>query len=286
MMPSVAELTYFLEVSKTLNLSKAAQHLDMTQPALSRAIQNLEESVGATLLIRHAKGVKLTPAGQKVLLQINPLLQCWQNTKAQALASHHQVQGQIKLGCHSAVGLFIHGFIAELLATYPALDIELKHATSNEITQAVIDLTIDIGIVTNPIQHPDLIISKMCDTDITLWARTEKRKHLNTNESILICDPDSYHTQEILKKCKSANIKFTRILKVSSIEVIASLVANGCGVGILPACFVTSLYADKLRRLPDAPFIKNDLYLIYRNEYRGIEMFKVIVKKIKEWVKK
>jgi len=138
-MPSVAELTYFFEVSNTLNLSQAAKNLGISQPALSRAIQNLEASLGTTVLIRHSKGVKLTPAGNKVLLQIKPLLQTWQNTKLQALASHHQMQGQIKLGCHSTVGLFIHGFIAELLEKYPALEIELRHAPSDIITQAVIN---------------------------------------------------------------------------------------------------------------------------------------------------
>src|SRR4029079_18670568 len=140
----------------------------MSQPALSRAIQNLESTVGTSLLVRHSKGVKLTPAGQKILLQIKPLLQSWQTTKLEALASHSEVQGQIKIGCHSTVGYFIHGLLTELLEKYPALDLEIRNATSDIITQAVIDLNLDIGIVSNPIHYPDLILRKINETDITL----------------------------------------------------------------------------------------------------------------------
>jgi len=287
MMPSVSELTYFFEVSNTLSLSHAAKNLSISQPALSRAIQNLESTVGAALLIRHAKGVKLTPAGQTILLQIKPLLQNWQNTKLQALASHNQVQGQIKLGCHSTVGLFIHGFITALLEKHTALDIELKHASSDVITQAVIDLKIDVGIVTNPIQYPDLIIKKISEKDITFWVGSGKRniQNLYSEEAVLICNFEAPYTQSLLKKCKTCDIKFKRILKVNSIEVIASLTAHGCGIGLLPSCFTRTLYANKLERVPNVPVIKEDFYLIYRKEYLDVVAFKTVIEFIREWAR-
>lgn len=284
-MPSVSELTYFFEVSNTLNLSLAAKNLCISQPALSRAIQNLESTVGTALFIRHAKGVQLTPAGQTVLLQIKPLLQNWQNTKLQALASHHQVQGQVKLGCHSTVGLFIHGLISELLEKHEALDIELRHAPSEVITQAVIDLKVDIGVVTNPIHYPDLIVKKISEKDITFWVGPGEREiqNLHSEQAILICDPEVYYTQLLLKKCKAANIKFKRILKVNSLEVVASLTANGCGIGLLPSCFTRTLYASKLKRIPDAPVTKEDVSLIYRKECLDVTAFKTVLEFIKEW---
>lgn len=285
MMPSVAELTYFFEVANVLNLSQAAKNLTISQPALSRAIQNLESSVGTELLIRHAKGVKLTPAGQQILLQIKPLLQSWQNTKLQALASHNEAQGHIKLGCPSTVGLYLHKGVGELLEKYPALDIEIRHASSDVITQAVINLNIDIGLVTNPVHYPDLIIRKISETDITFWVGAGKRKiqDIHSDAAVLICDPEIPYTKLLLQKCKSENIKFNRILKVNSLEVTASLTANGCGIGILTSCFIKTLYANKLNRLPDLPVINTDLYLIYRKEYLNIAAIKTVVETIKKW---
>lgn len=287
MMPSVSELTYFSEVANSLNLSKAAKNLSISQSALSRAIQNLELTVGTALLIRHSKGVKLTPAGQKILLQVKPLLQNWQNTKLEALASHNQMQGQIKLGCHSTIGLFIHGLLAELLEKHPTLNIELRHAPSDIITQSVIDLSIDIGIVSNPIPYPDLIIQKIYESDITFWIGDGNRniQNIHKTEAVLICDPEMVHTQLMLKKCKTSNIKFNRMLKVNNLEVVASLTANGCGIGLLPSCFIRSIYANKLKRVPDFPTIKKDLYLIYRKDFLNILAFKTVIYAIKEWAK-
>lgn len=285
MMPSVTELSYFLEVTNVLNLSLASKNLGISQPTLSRAMQSLEAMVGTDLLIRHKKGVTLTPAGKKILLQTKPLLQNWQSAKLQALAAHEEVQGHIKIGCYSAVGGFLHGIIAELLEKYPKLNLELLHDYSDEVTQQVIDLNVDIGIVSHPIQYPDLIIRKICDTETTLWigAGTSKLQNLNSGEAVLICHPEAIHTSLMMQQCKLANINFDRIMKVGSIEVIAHLTANGCGIGLLPSCYLQSMYPDKLKRIPDAPVIKDELHLIYRKEHLNVQAIKTVIETIKTW---
>jgi DNA-binding transcriptional LysR family regulator len=287
MLPSAAELSYFLEVANTANLSHAAKNLCISQPALSRSIQQLEATIGTSLFIRHKKGMALTPAGKKILLQAKPLFQQWQQTKRQALASHQKVEGHIKIGCHSTIGLFFHVFLPELLETYPQLDIELCHHTSDIITQQVIDLTIDIGIVTNPIHYPDLIIRKISETDTTLWVGKGKHKiqDINADEAVLLYHPDVRHTAIILQKCKAANITFKRMMKVNSIEVIANLTANGCGIGLLPSCFTQTLYANKLKRIPNIPVVTDELYLIYRKEYLEVQAIKTVINTIKRSIR-
>lgn len=99
----------------------------------------------------------------------------------------------------------------------------------------------------------------------------------------MICDPEIHYTKLLLQKCKTLNIKFKRILKVNSPEVIASLTANGCGIGLLTSCFTKTFYSDKLKRLPNVPVIKNDLYLIYRKEYINIAAIKSVVETINKW---
>lgn len=287
MMPSVAELTYFFEVANTQNVSRAAQILCISQPALTRAIQNLEKTVGTDLFIRHKKGVTLTRAGKRILLQIKPLLQCWQNAKLQARASHQHVEGHIKIGCHTTVGLFMHEILLDLLEQHPQLNIEIYNSASNIITQQVIDLSIDIGIVTNPMPHPDLIVRKISQTETTLWIGLKKSQlqNIHSNEAVIICNPNFRHTQLIFHKCKVANLKFKRMLKVSSVEVIANLTANGCGIGILPSSFIEHLYAGNLNRIPNVPVITDELYLIYRKEYVNVQVIKTVISAIKKWTK-
>lgn len=285
MMPSAAELSYFFEVTKTQNLSRAAKNLCISQPALSRAIQNLEATVGTTLFVRHQKGMTLTRAGKRILKQIKPLLECWQNTQLQARAAHQQVEGNIRIGCHTTIGIFLHEILLDLLDKYPKLDIEVYNSASDIITQQVIDLSVDVGIVTNPIQHPDLIIKKISQTETTLWRgiRKSKKQDVHSDEAVIICNPNFRHTQLIFQKCKIANLKFKRILKVSSVEVIANLTANGCGIGLLPSSFIQSLYANKLTRIPKVPVVIDELYLIYRKEYINVQIIKTVIATIKKW---
>src|SRR5690348_9278165 len=98
MMPSSHDLTYFLEAAASLNFSRAAERLGITQPSLTLAIQRLENSVGAPLFFRSKKGVTLTQPGKQLMLHARELLQQWELVKGQVLASASEVQGCFTLG--------------------------------------------------------------------------------------------------------------------------------------------------------------------------------------------
>lgn len=70
---NTAQLRYFLELARTLNYSAAAQNLYMTQPTLSRSIMALEDEIGAKLFFRDSGNVTLTPAGQLLRQELEPL---------------------------------------------------------------------------------------------------------------------------------------------------------------------------------------------------------------------
>lgn len=283
MLPSPAELEYFLEVASLLNLSRASERLRISQPSLSLAIKRLEKSVGTQLFIRHQHGVTLTQAGKQLLLHARQLLQDWENTRSQALASHQEVQGYFTIGCHSTIAIHtLSELFPTLLENNPKLEIQLKHDISRIIMEQVISLSIDIGIVANPIKHPDLIIIKLCDDDVTFWTGPGARKiqNIHSKEAIILCDPDLTQTQSLLK-AKKNNIIYSRLIKINSLEVVANLTAKGCGVGILPTRVAQSLYPHKLKRILNSPLYHDEICLIYRNENRDIQAIKTIVKAIK-----
>lgn len=200
MIPSSTDLTYFLEVASLLNLSRAAETLGISQPSLTLAMQRLEASVGTSILIRQKRGVTLTKAGKQLLAHARSLLEQWDSIKSAALASTYEVQGCFTLGCHPSVALYsLPHFLPGLFQKYPNLEIQLHHDSSRKITEKVINLSIDIGIVINPVKHSDLVIKKIGDDVITFW-----RSNMNAaNEKVLICDPDLLQTQSLLKKLKN-----------------------------------------------------------------------------------
>ncbi len=282
MIPSPTDLSYFLEVVNLLNLSRAAETLGISQPSLTLAMQRIEESVGTAILIRHKRGVSLTKAGKQLYAHTRQLLQQWDTVKSEALASTHEVQGCFTIGCHPSVALYsLPRFLANLMEKYPKLDIRLKHDSSRKINEQVINLNVDIGIVVNPVKHPDLVIKRISDDKIMLWHSTSSRliQDIHSDRALLICDPDLVQTQAILKNLKKQGLNYSRLLPSNNLEVIAELTASGCGIGILPAKIALS---RNLNQVPKSPSYDDEICLLYHGENWNIKAIQVISEAIKK----
>lgn len=286
MIASPNELLYFIELSKVLNFSRASERIGISQPSLSAAIKRLEYSIGTELFIRDKHKVMLTQAGKNLAVHAKQLLQQWDSTKASCLASKHEVQGNIILGCHPSVALnFLPRFLPSLLTTYPKLEIQLKHDLSRKVADAVINLTMDIGIIVNPIQHADLVIKPIFHDEVTCWQSSKlPLKTEATEESTIICDPDLIQTQWLLKRIHKKTLKYKRVITTNNLEVVASLTSAGAGVGILPASVITTFYKNKLVMIPGVPIYHDEICLVYRHENRNIKAIQIIIDAIKNCV--
>jgi len=283
---SATEVLYFIEIANTQNLSRASERLGIAQPSLSSAVKRLESTIGTRLFTRHKKGVLLTQAGKQLLAHSKQLLQYWNEVKSQALASHHEVQGCFVFGCHPSVALHnLSGFLPTLLNTYPKLEIELKHDISRKITEGIINLSIDIGLVVNPIKHPDLIINKMMDDEVAFMSIKKPllpHQDFLSEEAIIICDPALTQTQTLLKRLQKENIKYSRLLVSTSLEVIADLTVQGCGIGVLPQSITNRMFPGKLAMVEKVTPFHDEICLVYRHENRSVKAMQVIIAAIKK----
>jgi DNA-binding transcriptional LysR family regulator len=271
MLPSSVELQYFLEVSNTLNVSRAAERLGVSQPALSLAIKRLEDNVGVPLLIRERTGVQLSRAGRRLAVQARELLADWEKIRTAALSEEAGVAGRYILGCHVSVGLYsLPGFLPTLLAENSRLEVQLVHDLSRRITEQVVSFQIDFGIVVNPTPHPDLVIKKLCTDEVRLWHSGD-----SSNSQVLICDPDMMQAQSLMKQMGKKGVLFERLLTSSSLEVVRSLTAAGCGVGVLPTR--VAKLEGSLKTLRDSPTFQDEISLIYRRDAHKSEASKRIV---------
>lgn len=289
MIASPNELIYFVELTNTLNFSRAAERIGISQPSLSAAMKRLEQAIGVALFIRGKNGVTLTPSGKRLLSHAKQLLQLWDTVKSESLASYYEVQGSFLLGCHPSVALYsLSGFLPTLFKKYPLLEIQLKHDLSRKILEGVINLSIDIGIVVNPAKHPDLIIHKLYDDKLTLWQTTDAKMNnanIYSDDVVIICDPDLMQTQWILKRINKLGIKYRRLIKSNNLEVIAKLTEHGCGIGILPTCVALSTCRSKLQPIAKMPIYNDEIYLAYRHENRQVKSIQIIIKAIKSYFK-
>lgn len=286
MLPSASELTYFSEVAHCLNLSHAAKKIGISQPTLSMAIKKLEHTLGVSLFIRHKSGLSLTPAGVAFLSQVKTLLQQWNNILITTHAAHEQVVGSVTIGCRSVTGYYLGGFFASLLGKYPTLEIHLQHQNPQETTDKVINSVVDIGLVTDPEEHPDLIIAKIGIIKMGLWVGkgTNDCQNIHSGRSVIICEPEIRQHQFFIKQFQHSNIKIARMITTNSLDVVASLTLEGCGIGILPNCFAAKSYPDTLRPVMNMPIYVNNMCLIYRHENKHVQAIKTVINALKEFI--
>jgi DNA-binding transcriptional LysR family regulator len=155
--------------------------------------------------------------------------------------------------------------------------------------EEIIDFTIDVGIIVNPIKHPDLVIVPLAKDEVTGWQIEAEKKSKKTDEKTIICDPDLHQTQWILKHMQKKGISYQRMITTNNLEVIGRLAASGIGIGILPENVVKTLYKNqtlKLSRVKEMPVYQDEICLVYRHENRGIKATQVMIEAIKNGAKR
>lgn len=284
MLPSANDLTYFQEIAKTLNISKTAQALGISQPSLSLAIKRLEENLGAELLIREKRGVKLTRAGKELYIGTRDLLDQWEKIAIQASSQKHEVKGRYQIGCHPSVALYtLHHFLPQLLSLYPKLQIELFHDLSRTVLDRIVEHETDIGLVINPHPHPDLVITPLFKDEVCFWMHKDYQL---SSESPILCDTGLSQTQDLVKKLKKINLNPDRILPTNNLEVIKSLTEMKVGVGILPTRVANQGTHKQLIKLKQTPIFKDQLSLVYHLQSKNLKAINAIKECIKELLPK
>lgn len=279
-MMSPQEITYFLESARSQNLSRAAERLGISQPALTMALKRLEQAVGVELFHRSKKGVRLTKAGELFQQEAKSLADHWEKLARSLRQSAEQIRGTYTLGCHASVAQYsLPQTLPSLLADFPGLQLDLRHDLSRKIAEQAIRGEVDVAIVVNPVRHPDLVIKPLCKDEVGFWtAKNETATNRpGAPEAVLICQPDLHQTQQLLRRGK---VKFERTLHSSSLEVIASLAEAGAGVAILPGRVATQ--RKNLKRLTDLPHFDDEIALLYRAENRRVAAFQELAKRLEK----
>lgn len=276
MVPNFSDLLYFVEIAETQNISRAAERLGVSQPSLSTSIKRLEDSLGTQLLLRTKAGVRLTKDGHFFMAKVKELIQQWNNIRDGIKESSTEATGRYRIGCHSAVAQYtLTEFLPKLLHDHPKLEIELYHDLSRKVCEQVISFELDIGIVVNPVSHPDLVIKEICQDTIQFWISSNSKK---INRDVLICNPHLLQTQDMLLKLRKKKIEFTRTINSSSLNVIADLVESGAGVGILPTRVAENHHFKLFGK--DLPNFNDRICLVYRADMPKTYANRLIVEAI------
>lgn len=141
----------FVAAAELLNITLAAQRLNITQSALSRQIRGLEESLGLRLFEKTGRNVRLTAAGEALLTRVNGILVAERNLRAFAGDIARNQSGLLKIGaCSQLIELYMPRFLRDWRAANPGIDVRLEDGGGPELAEKLHAGTVNLTISAMP----------------------------------------------------------------------------------------------------------------------------------------
>lgn len=148
----IRQLRYFLDVASHENLSKAAQHLHIAQPALSRSMRMLEEELGVQLFERHLRGVTLTPEGRELLDRAAYVVRSFDQVKEDIQSRNRAAGGTVIVGMTPNFALMVGAALTQrVLAEFPGAKLKIVEAYSPDLRDMVRERKLDIAVLSGDV---------------------------------------------------------------------------------------------------------------------------------------
>jgi DNA-binding transcriptional LysR family regulator len=162
----------FVAVAEEGNIGRAAQRLYISQPALSRQVQQLEQEVGATLLVRGPRGVELTDAGRELLERARVALEAADD--ALSVGRRQEPHGRLLVGFPLAGGRERWAALAQAFAEHhPRVELELREAMSESLQRQVLTGELDVAVALAPSRLPSIAYEHLHDEPVLVWVRRD-----------------------------------------------------------------------------------------------------------------
>jgi DNA-binding transcriptional LysR family regulator len=149
------QLRSFAAVAESGHLTRAADRLHISQPALSAQIKALEDELGVALFDRHPSGMELTPAGRRLLPEAHKVVAAAQVLRSHASAFKGEVAGRVRVGTVSDPDFIrIADLLAQAVDAFPLLEIELHNGVTGTAFEQVRDGELDASFYYGSLAHP------------------------------------------------------------------------------------------------------------------------------------
>jgi len=240
-------LRYFVAVAETLHFGRAAARLHMSQPPLSRQIQQLEREMGALLFRRSKRRVELTDAGAYLLEQARRMLAEADTLAARTRRVESGESGRLTLGFISSVDYSIlPGLLSAYRAAHPGVTLELRELTSDVQLRELHEGRIDAGMLLAPVDDATLamlpllrepLVAALPADDALARSRTLLSLSSLARRPFIIF-PRSAATglyDSIVEFCRQAGFTPHVAQEAIQMQTIVSLVSAGLGVALVPA---------------------------------------------------
>ncbi|MFJ7513017.1 LysR family transcriptional regulator [Peribacillus simplex] len=267
------QLEYFRVVAKTEHFRKSAELLAISQPALSRSINKLEEDLGVTLFDRTGRSVQLNKFGQLFLKRVENGL----NEISIGIQEINQLKnpytGTISLAFLQTLGLTIlPEIISNFNKQYPHVEIQLYQNKVLNSIQQLLNRKVDLCLISSFEKNPNITWHPLMDEELFLYVPASHRFASRSSIALSELSDDNFigfkeglGMREVINKlCEKAG--FTPVIKFEGEDVstLAGLVSAGLGITIIPAFHGIS--SKKIKQISiSKPYCHREIGLAWLN---------------------
>ncbi len=236
------QLRTFMEVSRLRSFSRAAEKLNVTQPAISAQIRTLENEVGARLFDRDGGKVTFTAAGKVFEPFAEHCLQCHNHIMVTVGELHRTPRGEISVSANEATSLYVlPAVFAQFKRQHTRVGLSIVRADRLKTVELVLNREVDFGVVSLPVKDGRLTVDTLHRDDVVLVAPANHP--LAARESVRVAEiltqslllPKQGRQRELIEELFRSNDVEPRIaMEVESSELLKRFIVAGLGIGFLP----------------------------------------------------
>jgi len=292
-LPKIQHLVVFQEVIRSGSIGSAAKELGLTQPAVSKIINDVEAYFGIELVVRKNTGVTLTQAGQVMLSWSESITREMKNMVDEMNSMTGNAVVDVSFGFPSLIAFTImSGMIKKFKEVFPKAQVSMYEAQLSSFLPAVRDGRLDfaIGTLSDEMKLHDLHVEPLFESEFVLVASNSRTctgittlKALKNEQWVLPQTNMGYYS-ELLTTLQNNGISSENIVKTDSVVTIYNLVLNADFLTVIPCDMTTPFGSNQFITIPVEESLPVARYAaVWSKNYRIKKAASILVELAKEY---
>ena len=280
----------FYTVANAGNISKAAKELYISQPAISKSIQKLEDGIGCKLFLRSSRGVTLTEEGELLYSYVKNAFETLTLGEEKLHRSIELGVGHLKIGVSSTLCKYLLlPYLKEFIKRHPHISISITCQSTNDTLKLLEENKIDIGLIGKPdntkniqfdyLEEIEDIFVATKDYLRNLKMRGVTKSHILQNSTLMLLDKHNMTRQYIDDYLQINHIHVQDSIDISDMDLLIKVAKIGVGVACVIKSFVTSELADgTLIEIPlGIPIHKREVGFAYKTQLKPSKSLRAFI---------
>ena len=250
----LSQYRIFYEVARCGNISRAAKELYISQPAISKAIGKLEESLGTRLFLRNSRGVQLTPEGNVLFQHVAAAFDSLSRGEMELKRIHDFHIGQLKIGVSNTLCKYVLlPYLKSFVEKYPHVNITIESQSTAHTLEMLEARKIDIGLVAEPRARRGLNFTPVMEIHDGFVCTPAYMENLTLREgpapdifktgNIMLLDRSNMSRKHLDTYLSDRDIEVNQLLEVTDMALLIEFARIGLGI----ACVILDFVSDDLK---------------------------------------